>query len=70
MNTNTAYTQEKTKSVSPLININDFGKYLTYTSFQEVVHQVKTISLERIIANEPIPEYHIQPKAQTLAKTA
>ena len=69
MNTNTQYLQEN-RQESSLINMNDFGKYLTYISFQEAVHQIKKISLERIIANEPIPEYHLQPKPHTIAKTA
>lgn len=67
--TNTIYEQENMQDIS-LVNMNDFGKYLTYISFQEAVHQVKKMSLERIIANEPIPDYHLQPKTHTLAKTA
>jgi len=69
MNTNTIYVQENIQDTS-LIDMNDFGKYLTYISFQEAVHQIKKISLERIIANEPIPEYQIQPQTHAIAKTA
>lgn len=70
MNTQTNYLQEEKKNLASPLNINDFGQYLTYTSFQDVVHQVKKISLERIIANEPIPEYHVQATARVFAKTA
>ncbi|GAK58687.1 hypothetical protein U27_05661 [Candidatus Vecturithrix granuli] len=70
MNIQTEHLQEHTNNAFPLVNIDDFGKYLNYTSFQEVVHQIKQLSLERIIANEPIPEYHFQSTTEEVAKIA
>ena len=68
--TNITDMEEQATNTSSLVNLDDFGQYLTYASFQEIVHHIKKISLERIVANEPVPEYHLQSQKQTLAKTA
>ncbi len=70
VNTQTTHLQEPPEKSSSGVNINDFGQYLNYTSFQEIVHHIKKISLERIIANESVPDYHLQSNMQALAKTA
>jgi hypothetical protein len=34
------------------MNMKDFAKYLTYTSFDEALHHIRRMSLERIIESE------------------
>jgi hypothetical protein len=70
MNTRKVQRQESNDRYAPTVNVDDFGEYLEYTSFQDIVHQVRKLSMERIIANELIPEYQPQPKTHHRVKTA
>ena len=36
------------------MNMKQFATYLKNTSFDEELHKIRQISLERIVANEPV----------------
>jgi len=36
------------------MNMKQFAAYLKNTSFDEELHKIRQISLERIVANEPV----------------
>jgi len=52
------------------MNMKDFAKYLTYTSFQEALHKVRRVSLERILASESLIETIQRPKDPQAKKIA
>jgi hypothetical protein len=52
------------------VKMKDFAKYLNYSSFHEVLHHIRKISLERIVANEPLTDQRQPAINQQRLKTA
>ena len=49
------------------MDMKDFAKYLKYTSFDEALHKIRRISLERILASESSIR-EVQPSKEAQAK--
>ncbi len=49
------------------MNMKEFAQYLKHISFDEALHKIRRMSLERIVVNEP--GRHEQPSIRTFVPT-